>query len=440
MRFMIVLTGVMTVLATGLCPSGEPTPEVLLPLHENRDAYTPSAAFGKDVCLVVWQSGRFGEGDLRKGFEGLGIGDIVGCRVDTAGKPLDAKPFVICAAKDLQEHPKVAFGKDCFLVVWHDLRPATSTGRPEPVEGRNGKDPSTSSGRDWDVYAARVSPDGKVLDPDGFLVSGGANNQACPRVAFDGKDFAVVWQDFRSDKLYEAYAARVSAEGKVLDAGGVMVQAGKTGWGYHCALPAVASLGGGKSMVLWLGQTVFSGSASPGSGTALFAEGKATPASVQQEREHGPGHAASPACLAAGGKTFLSVWRTDSTAGRGNAANGSSAMVLDAEGKLVKRLHVSGGARIQAPDATWDGANFVAVWHQTQMAKSGPHHAVLCSRVSEAGEPVGAAQTLSGSPESPAAEPAAASDGAGVTLVAYEKHPEKGDVPIKIGFRVLTAK
>ena len=41
---------------------------------------------------------------------------------------------------------------------------------------------------------------------------------------------------------------------------------------------------------------------------------------------------------------------------------------------------------------------------------------------------------------SPAAEPAAASDGAGSTLVAYEKHPEKGDVPIKIGFRMLTVK
>jgi hypothetical protein len=416
----LILSGLAIVLAGSAAAGESLSTEAALPLHENRDAYTPAAAFGKDVYLVVWQSGRFGPGDLRKGFEGLGIADIVGCRVDKSGKPLDAKPFVICGAKDLQEHPKVAFGKDCFLVVWHDLR----------------------DGKDWDVYAARVTPDGKVLDADGFLVSGGANNQACPRVAFDGKDFAVVWQDFRSDKLYEAYAARVSTEGKILDAQGVLVQAGKTGWGYHVELPAAASLGGGKSLLLWLGQTVFSGSASPGSGTAVFAEGKATAASVQQERGHGPGHAASPACLAAGGKTFLSVWRTDSTGGRGNADNGSTAMVLDADGKLVKRLHVSGGARIQAPDATWDGSNFVAVWHQTQMAKQGsdPYQAVLCVRVSESGDLAGAAQTVSGTAASPAAEPAAAGDGAGSALIAFERHPEKGDVPIKIAFRVLTAR
>jgi hypothetical protein len=222
----------------------------------------------------------------------------------------------------------------------------------------------------------------------------------------------------------------------------VLLQSGKGGWGYHCELPAAASLGGGRSMVLWLGQTCFSGFGAPGSGTAVFAEGKATPAATQKEREHGPGTCAAPACLAAGAMAFLAVWRTDSTGGRGNAPNGSSAMVLDAEGKVVKRLHVSGGARIQAPDATWDGANFVAVWHQTQMAKanSDPYQAVLCVRVSEAGDLAGAAQPLSGTAASPAAEPAAASDGAGTTLVAYEKHPDKADAPIGIGFRLLTTR
>ena len=29
--------------------------------------------------------------------------------------------------------------------------------------------------------------------------------------------------------------------------------------------------------------------------------------------------------------------------------------------------------------------------------------------------------------------------GAGVTLIAYEKHPATADVPIKIGFRLLRA-
>ncbi|MBA4389073.1 MAG: hypothetical protein C0404_13915 [Verrucomicrobia bacterium] len=410
--------------------------ESLLSSHENRDAYTPAVAYGKDMYLIVWQSGRFGEGDLRKGFEGLGIGDIVGCRVDKSGKPLDAKPFVICGAKDLQEHPKVVFapstgsgqGNGVFLVVWHDLRPSAGSGQ--------------ASGKDWDVYAARVSPEGKVLDVDGFLVAGGLNNQACPRVTFDGKDFVVVWQDFRSNSLYESYGARVSSDGKVLDAQGVLIQSGKGGWGYHCELPAAASPGGGRSLLLWLGQTCFSGAGAPTAGTAIFVDGKATPAASFKEKDHGPGTASSPACLAAGKSAFLAVWRTDSTGGRGNAPNASSAMVLDADGKLVKRLHVAGGTRIQAPDATWDGTSFVAAWHQSMMAKANasPYHGVFLARVSEAGEPIGAVQSISGTFASPAAEPGVASDGAGTTAIVYEKHPEKSDVPIRIGLRVLGAK
>ena len=36
--------------------------------------------------------------------------------------------------------------------------------------------------------------------------------------------------------------------------------------------------------------------------------------------------------------------------------------------------------------------------------------------------------------------PAAASDGAGTTLIVYEKHSEQGGSPIKIGFRMLTTR
>src|SRR5690606_6538615 len=118
----------------------------------------PHAAHGKNAFLVVWQSGRTAPGDLTQGLKFHG--DIVGIRVGKNGKPLDAKPLVICQAADLQQEPRVAYGNGVFLVIWQDLR----------------------NGKDWDVYAARVSDDGKVLDPDGILISGGAHNQALPRV------------------------------------------------------------------------------------------------------------------------------------------------------------------------------------------------------------------------------------------------------------------
>jgi hypothetical protein len=98
-----------------------------------------------------------------------------------------------------------------FLVAWHDLR----------------------NGKDWDVYAARVSAEGKALDPEGFLVAGGAHSQCAPSLIFAGGNYLVAWQGFLEGILttrakgvsakfgsYEIRGARISAGGKVLDAGG----------------------------------------------------------------------------------------------------------------------------------------------------------------------------------------------------------------------------
>ncbi len=100
-----------------------------------------SRAYGNGTFLASWQSGRVATGDLCSSSPNF-IGSIVAARLDKAGKVLDQQPFVISDAADLQERPSVAYGGGVFVVVWQDLR----------------------NGKDWDVYAARVSSDGKVLD------------------------------------------------------------------------------------------------------------------------------------------------------------------------------------------------------------------------------------------------------------------------------------
>ena len=227
MKISTVIAGTaLLVLANICCLAAEPSAEKVLPLHDGRDAYTPAVAFGENCFLVAWQSGRLAPGDLRKGPKYNG--DIAGCRVDKSGKALDEKPFLICGAVDLQEKPRIAWSGAAFLVVWQDIR----------------------NGKDWDVYAARVSPDGKVLDPEGILVSGGAHNQAKPRVSWDGKNFLVVWQDFRSGAWYEVYCARVSPQGQVLDKDGLKVASGKNAQVFN---PAVASAGDGRVFVISVG-------------------------------------------------------------------------------------------------------------------------------------------------------------------------------------------
>ena len=159
-----------------------------------------AAAFGKRVYLVAWCDGT------RQIDEPTA--DIYCARVEAgSGKMLDAAGIRLCASAGLQEWPAVAFDGTNFLVVWQDLR----------------------GGRDYDIYAARVSEAGKVLDPDGFPVIRRAANQARPAVAFAAGGYLVAWMDARQYPVYGLYAARVSAAGKVLDPAGRALDAADAG-------------------------------------------------------------------------------------------------------------------------------------------------------------------------------------------------------------------
>jgi hypothetical protein len=257
-------------------------PETLLPVADHRDAYTPCAAYGKEVFLVCWQSGRLAKGDLRKGV--TGESDIVGLRVGRDGKAVDDKPFVVSTAKNKRQSPRTAFGGGVFLVVWHDL----------------------CNGKDWDILAARVSPEGKVLDPDGIAVCSKAGVQALPRVAWDGNAFQIVWQDYRCGDRYEVYGARVSPEGKVLDADGNLLVTQKD---RHRFNPVVAPAAEGKSFVIWNGDIRL------GTGTiagGLFLTDGKVDKSVAIDsggRKHGPGFEWVPFCLARGRRAISSPGR-----------------------------------------------------------------------------------------------------------------------------------
>jgi hypothetical protein len=80
--------------------------------------------------------------------------------------------FVICNASGTQLWPDVAFDGTNYLVVWTDRR----------------------SGSYYRVYGSRVTPQGVVLNPNGFAI-GPANskNQYRPSLIFTGTRYLVVW-------------------------------------------------------------------------------------------------------------------------------------------------------------------------------------------------------------------------------------------------------
>lgn len=156
---------------------------VTLPGPDARQAIYPElASDGRGTYLLVWQQGR-------SYFEQQ-ESDVFALRLDGLGRPL-GQPIPVCVAKGGQERPKVVFADGVFMVVWHDLR----------------------NGRDWDVYAARVGVDGTVRDEGGFLVAGGAANQASPVIAAAPAGALILWQHY-AGRYYEIHAAVVGASGK----------------------------------------------------------------------------------------------------------------------------------------------------------------------------------------------------------------------------------
>lgn len=152
-----------------------------------RAQLNPAVAYdGRGTYLVVWQQGR--------NYYQSQSADILAVRIDTQGRVLDRQPIVVCRAGASQEQPQVAYAGGRFLVVWHDFR----------------------NGRDWDVYAARVTPAGQVQEPDGFRVAGGPQNQAGPVVAPAGDGFLLVWQQYdRHFRLQASLIPPAGASGRI---------------------------------------------------------------------------------------------------------------------------------------------------------------------------------------------------------------------------------
>jgi len=107
--------------------------------------------------------------------------------------------------------PVVVSNGNGYFVVWADQRNQGLT--------------------DHDIYGARVSATGEVLDPGGIPICTHPARQGFPRVAFDGENYLVVWDDDRESTstflLHQIYGARVTTDGQVLESNGFKITTNK---------------------------------------------------------------------------------------------------------------------------------------------------------------------------------------------------------------------
>lgn len=178
---------------------------------------SPAVAFDGANYLVVWSRYRY-----------PAAWDISAARVSPDGAVLDQFP-VSTAAGD-PKAPSVAFDGINYLVAW-----------------------STSG--DSDVYGARLSPAGVVLDPTGIAISTASGFQGQPQITFGAENYFVVWIDFRSDPRFPSgyghvFGARVSPEGVLLDgppsSGGVPIHTTP-----HAKANPVVAFDGTNYLVAW---------------------------------------------------------------------------------------------------------------------------------------------------------------------------------------------
>jgi len=167
----------------------------------NEDVYSPAVAYdGVSRYMVVWQTMD---------------GDIKGKTVNIDGNVSGL--FTICAETGTQGGPEISFNGTNFFVIWSDNRDGY-----------------------WELYGARVTPDGTVLDSGGIKLVNTCGERLAHDVAFCGGYWLCVWEDTR-DGDKDIYGTRVDGDGNVLDDPSIFLNMWDSNYDeYH---PAVSSDG-----------------------------------------------------------------------------------------------------------------------------------------------------------------------------------------------------
>ena len=220
----------------------------------------PALACNADGCLAAWRDGR----------QGLGY-RIWARRLRPDGSPPDPAAFLISVDTFDASDPVVATDGSRFLVGWSDVSSKIYLTRVDDddslhSESAVGADFTTGPVRpaalasNGDGYllvcgypvgapggtlrALRADLDGQILDATPSLISDDPAARGIADVIWTGTQYLVVWNQGQGD-AGDAYAARVLADGAVLDPSGFFVAT----LGGFSNQPRLA-LGGGKVLLV----------------------------------------------------------------------------------------------------------------------------------------------------------------------------------------------
>ena len=174
----------------------------------------PRIAFGGADYLIAYNDGLF-IGD---------VPDVRGVRVDSTGARVGAD-IPICVRGQPQRSPVVAFDGTNYLVAWEDERSVTS-----PPQ----------------IFGARVSTAGAVIDGDPNLALATTPGSHAPSLAFAQGEYFLTWYYFVPQSHLDVAGIRVGTDGVPFAGGPVILSDGS-----QAASNAVATSAGTRFLVAY---------------------------------------------------------------------------------------------------------------------------------------------------------------------------------------------
>lgn len=251
-----------------------------------------------------------------------------------------------------QDRPDIAFDGVNYLVVWHD--------------DRNG---------DFDVYGARLTQEGVVIDTGAFAIVNASDDQVNPAIAFDGNNYLVVWQDRRNGE-WHIHGSRVTTSGVVLDTASIQI----SGELYNQRNPSI-SFGDSQYLVIWSNRdgsypVSLSGCRVDTAGIVVDTSGIAVAPTGHPERS----------AVAFDGTNFFVIWAEAEYVGNFadiyGARVSASGQVLDTNAIFVG--HGTWNWYCNSPSVAFDGINYLAVYSE-KFTVYETHTQVCGHRVNQSG-------------------------------------------------------
>jgi hypothetical protein len=297
------------------------------------EQFEPAIAQGGSLFLAVWTDART-DGGRRVGnaFGGFGS-DIYAARLDASGNLIDTTPFIIAQRVGKQAVPQVVWNGQNWLVAWTSQEPTAYFYAPQ-------------------VLAARVSPQGAVLDPNPLILSTlDASSNTEFTLGSDGGaaggNWVAFWQGATAGEN-AVRGARISPAGEVLDPGGVVLLPAE----YYLRAHLDVAFAQNEYLLVWQGINVLQGKRLNPDLTPIDA--------AYFNISPNDGNSLGRSHVASNGTDFFAVWEAWVSTTYYDAILATrisrTGQVLDPSSIPVWQSY--GGFIDRWPHVTWDGSNW----------------------------------------------------------------------------------